>query len=238
VESTPKSIVLVHGAWHAGWCWERVVPLLERRGFSVRAVDLPSTAADSAPEADLSADALEVRRAIDAIPGEVLVCGHSYGGMVISHSAVGSHPRVAHLAYLCAFMPASGESLLSFGDGTPAPWICEEEGGMTIPDRHRAAEIFYNDCEPDVGRRAIERLRPQPATTFSGRVASPSWERIASTYILCSQDKALPVPMQREVFAPRARRVVELESGHSPFLSRPDELAQRLLDCWQRHDRD
>ena len=82
-----------------------MVPLLEQRGALVHALDLPGTGVGPPSGLDLSADAAAVRAAIEALPGDGLVCGHSYGGRVIFHPAVATHPRVAHLAYRCAFMP-------------------------------------------------------------------------------------------------------------------------------------
>ena len=226
-----RSVVLVHGAWHGSWCWARVAPLLEQRGLVVRAVDLPSTGLDPSPAADLSADAAEVRRVIEETPGPVLVCGHSYGGMVISHPAVGDHPRVAHLAYLCAFVPDRGQSLLSTGDGKPAPWITVDERGMTLPDLDRAAQLLFGDCDPRTQKWAIARLRRQPAAPFAEPVAEPAWLRTRSTYIVCTKDQVMPVELQRGLFAPRTAHVLELDASHSPFLSRPHELAQGLAAC-------
>ncbi len=228
---TARSIVLAHGAWHGSWCWARVVPPLEQRGFVVRAVDLPSTGINPPPGADLSADAVAVRKVIEDMPGNVLVCGHSYGGMVISHPEVGTHPRVVHLAYVCAFMPDRGQSLFAIGDGKPAPWIRVDERGMTLPDLDQAAELFFGDCDPETQRWAIGRLRRQPAAPFAEPVAEPAWLRTKSTYIVCTQDRVMPIEVQRGLFAPRAGSVFELEASHSPFLSCPDQLAQRLAGC-------
>ena len=229
--ASPKSIVLVHGAWHGSWCWQRVIPLLEQRGFVVRAVDLPSTGIDVPPQADLSADAAAVRKVIDEMPGDVLVCGHSYGGMVISHPAVGAHPRAAHLAYVCAFVPDRGQSLFSIGDGTPAPWIRVDERGMTLPDLDQAADLFFGDCDFHTQRWAIGRLRRQPAAPFAEPVADPGWLRTRSTYIVCTQDRVMPLELQRGLFAPRTGNVLELQASHSPFLSCPADLAQQLAAC-------
>lgn len=226
-----QSVVLVHGAWHGSWCWARVMPLLAQHDLTVRAVDLPSTGVDPSPEADLSADAAEVRKAIEDMPGNVLVCGHSYGGMVISHPEVGTHPRVAHLAYLCAFIPDRGQSLLSIGDGKPAPWIELDESGMTLPNLDRAAELFFGDCDAETQRWAISRLRRQPAAPFAERVADPAWLHTPSTYIVCTQDRVMPLELQRELFARRTGGVLALEASHSPFLSRPVELARHLAGC-------
>ena len=226
VSDAPTTLVLVHGAWHGSWCWERVAPLIEREGLAVATVDLPSVGPRKRG-AGLADDAAAVGALIDRLSGPAVLCGHSYGGMVISHAAA-ARPRVAALVYLCAFMPAPGESLVSAGGNRPAPWIRVFEDGTTLPDPAQAAEVFYADCDAKTARWALERLVPQNAAAFNEPVARPAWLATPSTYIVCAQDQAVPPEMQRAVFAPRAARVLELPASHSPFLSQPKLLADTL----------
>jgi pimeloyl-ACP methyl ester carboxylesterase len=221
------TIVLVHGAWHGSWCWERVVPLLEKRGLAVRTVDLPSVGAAPGSPANLSADAATVEAVLERLSGPVVLCGHSYGGMVISRTA----PKgVTRLIYLCAFMPLEGQSLVTTGggEGRAAPWIQMLDGGLMLPDMARAGEVFYDDCEPEAREWAKSRLRPQTTAIMLEPVSHPAWRSVPSTYIVCATDKAMPPDMQRNLFAPRAGEVVELQAGHSPFLSQPAAVAELL----------
>jgi pimeloyl-ACP methyl ester carboxylesterase len=135
-----STVVLVHGAWRGSWISERVVPLLEVRGFSVRTVDLPSVGAAPSVAADLAGDAAAVAAVLDQVDGPVLLCGQSYGGMVISVTAAG-RAGVARLVYLCAFMPEAGESLVQLTGGKPAPWIQFLDGGLTLPDPVQSADV-------------------------------------------------------------------------------------------------
>jgi len=228
----------VHGAWHGSWCWERLVPLLAARGLATRTLDLPSVHGGSAARGrapGLAADAAAVRALIDAVSrergGPILLCGHSYGGMVISLAAARER-RIARLLYLCAFMPQEGQSLLAAGGNRYAPWVRMLDEGRTLPDLEQAAEVFYQDCDRSLQHSAIARLKPQWAAAFEEPVARPAWAEIPSTYLLCARDQAIPVSMQRELFAPRASAVLELDCGHSPFLSQPQALAQALAG-WQ-----
>jgi pimeloyl-ACP methyl ester carboxylesterase len=122
-----STVVLVHGGWHGSRCWAQVVALLDRRGVSVRTIDLPSIDADPDDRPALSGDAAAVAALLDQVEDPVLLCGHSYGGMVITQAAAGRQD-VARLVYLCAFMPDADESLLSIIGG-PAPWIVVHEDG-------------------------------------------------------------------------------------------------------------
>jgi pimeloyl-ACP methyl ester carboxylesterase len=221
------TVVLVHGAWHGAWCWQRVIPLLESRGLAVRTVELPSVGAARDAEIGLEEDAAAVKSVIDQLRGPVLLCGHSYGGMVISRASF-ENPRVARLVYLCAFVPDSDESLVDLGGGRLAPWIQLLEGGLTLPDPAQAARIFYDDCDALTQRWACDQLRPQCGVAYTGKVRNPGWKGIPSTYIVCSADNGVPPDWQRNVLAPRLDKAMELESGHSPFLSKPDALADLL----------
>jgi len=223
--SPRPAVVLVHGAWHGSWCWQRVVPQLERLGLAVRVLDLPSVGGGA--HENLSSDAAAVRAVLDRLDAPALLCGHSYGGMVISLAASG-RADVAHLVYLCAFMPEEGQSLIAIGGGRNAPWIRQFDDGTALPDLDRAGDLFYADCDPDTRSWAVGQLRRQRAAAYAEPVPRPAWREIDSTYILCAQDRAMPPELQRNVFAPRARAVRELQTSHSPFLSQPAALAELL----------
>ena len=222
------TVVLVHGAWGGSWVWERVVPLLEARGVHALTVDLPSVDCDPAHPAGLAADAAAVERVLDGAAGPFVVCGHSYGGMVITRAAAG-RSDVVHLVYVCAFMPAEGESLFMLTGG-PAPWITVLEDGRTLPDPERSARVSYADCDPETRAAAVRRLRAQVDAPFGELVSVAAWREIPSTYVVCTEDESMPVEVQRDVFAPRAQHVVELASSHAPFFSRPEELADLLAE--------
>lgn len=219
------TIVLVHGAWHGSWCWRRVTPLLEKRGLAVRTVDLPSVGARPGAGTDLSADAAALETVIESVGGPVVLCGHSYGGMVISRAA---SERVTRLVYLCAFMPLEGESLVSIRGGRHMPWIQLLEGGLTLPDPAQAEAVFYSDCDAQTALWAKSQIRPQSGAPFDEPVPRPAWRSTPSTYVVCANDMALPAEAQRNVFAPRATETIELQASHSPFLSQPDAVADLL----------
>jgi pimeloyl-ACP methyl ester carboxylesterase len=221
-----STVVLVHGAWGGSWCWERVVPLLEARGLRVATVDLPSVGAPAGAAGSLAGDAAAVVELLDALDGPFLVCGHSYGGMVVTHATAG-RDDVRRLVYLCAFMPDAGESLYGLTGG-PSPWIDVLEGGRTLPDLAHVAAVGYADSDPETRAGAIARLRPQVPTPFSEPVPAAAWRDIPSTYVVCTEDRSISVGMQREVFVPRAEDVVELVASHQPYYSMPARVAELL----------
>jgi pimeloyl-ACP methyl ester carboxylesterase len=105
-DDTSATVVLIHGAWHGAWCWDRVVALLETANIPTVAVDLPGHGASTEPLGDLYTHTAYVHDLLDGIDGPIVLCGHSYGGAVISEAAAGVD-TVHHLVYLCAIVPTS-----------------------------------------------------------------------------------------------------------------------------------
>jgi pimeloyl-ACP methyl ester carboxylesterase len=105
-----RRVLLVHGAWHGAWCWERVAAQLRALGYEPEAIVLPGHGRSAEPLTDLYGDADAVRARLDAIGEPTLLVGHSYGGMVITDA--GTHDAVAGLAYVAAYMPDAGQTVM------------------------------------------------------------------------------------------------------------------------------
>jgi pimeloyl-ACP methyl ester carboxylesterase len=228
------TVVLVHGAWHGPWCWDALTPALEARGFAVATVDLPSSGPDVTVLGDLDADVAAVTAVLDAVDGPKILLGHSYGGLPITQAAAG-RADVDHLVYVCAFMLDAGVSLLDAAGGQPVPWWrLSEDGTWMLPDGPE--EVFYNDCAPEVTAASVARLHPQSLSACRQPLRAAAWETIPSTYVVADRDAGLPQPVQEGMASGRAGRVVHVDAGHSPFLSRPDELAALIAECATRTD--
>lgn len=220
-----RPIVLVHGAWHGAWCWENVQPLLEDAGITSVAAHLPFTGLTD--DADSVADLLEVVSRTADEPA-VLV-GHSYGGMVISEAAAG-RSDVAHLVYLCALMLRAGQTTAEGGERLSTALagnieVAEDLGSTIAPGA--AAAAFYGDAHPDAAAAAAARLRRFPITSL-GTVTGEPWRQVPSTYVVCSEDRAIHPDHQRYM-ARSAGNVLEWPTDHSPFLSRPELVAELLI---------
>jgi pimeloyl-ACP methyl ester carboxylesterase len=219
-----QSLVLVHGAWHGPWCWEYLLPVLDARGWRTSMVDLPSSSGD--PDLGVYDDARTVREHLETIDGPVTVLAHSYGAVPVTEVA-GTVPNVTRLVYLAAHMLQAGEAVVT---PTGGAWFPPEAKMLPVPEP--AQEIFYHDVPAELAEAASARLRPQSARSFTDKVTRASWQTISSALILCDEDKALP-----GVFAERgpamAATVRHLPGSHSPFLSRPTELADVLDEITQ-----
>ncbi len=232
----PSPVLLVHGAWHGAWCWEPVVAALGARQIRAVAVDLPGHGADRGVLSDLYGDAERIRHALDGFTEPVVVVGHSYGGVVITEA--GDHPRTSRLVYIAAFNVDEGESAMSAAvsesetlDHGDRPDVLGHvhvapDGSSTVDDEG-ARILFYNDCSHKVADWAIERLGPQRIETLSQAPRTAAWRHKPSTYAVCTADNIVHPGLQR-VLARRADHVVEWPTGHSPFLSRPELVADLL----------
>jgi pimeloyl-ACP methyl ester carboxylesterase len=210
-------LLLVHGGWHGAWVFDALVPVLATQGFTVRTVDLPS----SGSPVGLDADVKIVRESLARHATPTLVVAHSYGGVVISEACAGV-PNVVGLAYLCAFVLDKGESLSMLLQPLP-PWIEIDEAAGTC--RVRTPErIFYADVEPAIAAKAVARLRAQSLACLGTPLTAAAWRELPSSYLLCEQDEAIPVPAQ-EALSARTNVVERLAASHSPFLSRPADVA-------------
>lgn len=227
--STLPTLVLVHGAWHGAWCWQ---PLIEQLpDLDVRTVALRSSGQDPAALGGLYDDAETVAKAIAAVGGPTVLVGHSYGGSPVTEAAAAAGD-VQRVIYLSALMQDVGDSVLSLVDGVHPPyWDVHEqprgEAGHGYFEATQAEHVLYGDVEPRLAQQAAARLGRQSLASVTQPLTQAAWRTVPSTYILCEQDLALPLPLQ-EAMATRAQRTVRLRSGHSPFLSQPAELARLL----------
>jgi pimeloyl-ACP methyl ester carboxylesterase len=214
------TVVLVHGAYHGAWAWDGVVAALGERGVESEAVELPFTG--FADDVAVARDAI-----VRAGPGAV-VCGHSYGGSVISAAARGLD--VAHLVYLCAFMVDEDEPTIPLWFSRPVALhtaMFEADGRFQV-DASRAAECFYADADPAVVESMLPRLRSIPGAAGDPFDATaPAWRDTPSTYVVCTRDQAIHPDVQR-IMARHATHVVEWDSDHSPFVTRPGDVADLL----------
>jgi pimeloyl-ACP methyl ester carboxylesterase len=112
----PRTLVLVHGSWHGGWCWSRVTPLLRARGIAFHAPSLTGHGDRHhlvSPAVDLSTHVADIANLIRWEDlKDVVLCGHSYGGMVVSGVADQLAERIHTLVYLDAHVPADGQSMM------------------------------------------------------------------------------------------------------------------------------
>jgi len=228
------SFVLVHGAWHGGWCWVRVARLLRDAAHEVYTptlTGLGERAHLASPQIDLETHVQDVVGVLEADElRQVVLVGHSYAGMVISGVAARAANRLSHLVYLDAFVPEPGRTLLDYlgpradavresartaGDGWRVPPFPPERFGVTS---QRDREWLQR------------RLVPQPLASFEQPLAAAGGERLKRAYVYC----ASPTMGAFDQFAERLRedrkwQYHEIKTGHDAMVTAPGEIAKFLL---------
>ena len=153
-----STLVLVHGAFHGAWCWDKVTSLLEQGGHEVVALDLPGHGEDQTPAVEVTLEAYAdlVVQALDALPAPVVLVGHSLSGTVISQVAERRPEKIDKLVYLCALLLPSGKSAIE---------ASQEDGDSVI--------LKNATVEPDQGRIVLaEKGMRGPSTTTARKKTS------------------------------------------------------------------
>ncbi|HET9063459.1 MAG TPA: alpha/beta fold hydrolase [Candidatus Binatia bacterium] len=234
-----SAYVLVHGSWHGGWCWEKIVPLLERAGHLVRTPDLPGHGDDETPIAEVTSEGYvgAVGTILRSLGEPAVLVDHSMGGMVISQVAERLPDNVRGLAYVAGFLLRDGQSVLDAaqtdGESLLMPsleWAADGLSAVVPPVAART--VFYGSCADTDAAAATARLCAEPAVPVMTpiRVTDARFGRIHRVYVECSEDRAVSPSLQRAMYAATpCARVASLATDHSPFYSKPDELAAILL---------
>ena len=229
--------VLVHGACHGGWCWEKLVPLLEAKGHKTCAPDLPGLGKDDTPPANVTlADNVDkLAKILDKLEQPAVVVGHALGGISISQLGEARRRKIKALVYVTALLPPSGKTGRDMTDMYPDSLFrrsreLNPDGTTYTFARAKLPVLFYEDVPPEDRYRAIERLRPQPLT-ISRTPVTLTEERFGSVprwYIECTHDNAILIDMQRKMVTMTPCKVISMACGHTPFYSAPEELAEHL----------
>jgi hypothetical protein len=219
---------LVHGAYHGGWCWDALRQELEHDGHTTSAVDLPC----EDPDAGGERYADEVLTSIPKTSFGAVLVGHSLAGLTIP--IVAARTRTVMTIYLSAILPVPGLSFdaqhadLSTGFKPSEGAVSHPDGSVSWPERG-AVEIFFHDCDPEIAHTAARRLRAQQWRITNEVTPLRRWPDVPAAYILCTDDRIVS-PRYSRLAAREQLAVdpVEIPGGHSPFLSRPRELATLL----------
>lgn len=232
------TFLLVHGAFHGPWCWDRLIPELQSLGHRVEAVDLVQ-----ANEATKNADAIldgwaeAIVSAARASVEKVVLVGHSRSGIVISQAAERIPERISRLVYCAAMLVRNGETMadtrarLGCDPGSAIELIRDPDGIHFRADAASVAEMIYNRAAPSDRKPMVARLRAEPRAGFliAPRLTESRYGRVPRVYIECTDDRVFGIEMQRGMQSSQpCELVITLETDHAPYLSAPKELAEAL----------
>ncbi|WFU41538.1 alpha/beta hydrolase [Bradyrhizobium sp. CB82] len=237
-----STYVLVHGAWHTGAELEPVAAPIRAAGHTVHTPTIRGNRPGDTKTTGL-------KEAIQSIADylaesnlkDVILLGHSYGGMVITGVADLVPERIRRLIYWNAFVPNDGESL---NDMVPPHYLglfeaiaAERGDGSVVLPFPIWREAFINDADLELAQRAYDILNPHPLKTFSDKIAlktNPAEMQLAKSYINCTEDTALP---HGYPWHPRLSeklglfRLVQVPGSHELCFSDPARLARAIMEA-------
>ncbi|TRX93372.1 hypothetical protein FHL15_005647 [Xylaria flabelliformis] len=247
---TGPIFVLLHGAWHSPQCWNRLITELEKAGCTAIAPSLPSTGS-SPPTPDWTEDVQVIRKTVSKLVAErdVVVVMHSFSGMTGGTAldgldketclAKGLSGGVVRLVYICAFLVPEG--FQHSPRGTRDQMVLEmktdlEKGTVTVMPEDAKA-MFYQDLDDEKVTDLVKDLRPQSFGAFWSTTDHAAWRIIPTTYILTLKDKPSTVAAARYLIdtakasgAHKIDNIIEIDAGHSPFISKPEWTANMLIE--------
>ncbi|WP_409489717.1 alpha/beta hydrolase [Amycolatopsis sp. cmx-11-12] len=219
-----RPLILLHGSWHQPAHFDDVAERLRREGVEVTVPDIGAR-----PVAESTRIVQEI---VDQAAEPPVVLGHSYGGVIAS-----GLQGVSYLILLAAIVSEPGETAQYWIDRVkeetgrepePLPLIFDD-AGLTHLDLTTVREVMYADCSDAVVERATALLRPEPVSIFTESPIGAAWKDTPNTYITCTEDRALAPEMVAH-FAARCETTVTWRASHSPYLSRPVELATLIRE--------
>jgi len=233
-----NTIVLVHGAWMDASAWDLVTPVLQKAGYEVIVVNLPGHGKDNTPAQTLTMQSYvdAVKNAIGSKTNIVLV-GHSMGGMVISATAEQMPNQIKKVLYVGAFLPANGQSLLQLAQDAESllgPSIVPSADQLNLDVKHdNITSIFFADATEDIKKSMLTNFKVEPAIPFTNALVltEANFGAAQKVMIYTTNDKANSFTNQK-LMAKNSSNVIntyEIASSHSPFFSMPNDLADIII---------
>lgn len=232
--------VIVHGAWQAPYAWQAVKKNLEKNGDKVFVVELPGHGDDQTSPGTISLDLYKAKviDALSKIDGKVILVGHSLGGMIISSVAEAVPEKIEKLIYVAAYLPVSGQTLdeLAHMDpdsqlGGEGVLIFDNENHTVDVKQDQIVNLFIPDGTPEVQSLVLQNYREEPLIPFINPVTltAENFGSVKKVYIKTLQDHVIsPYLQDKMITTGEVKSVYQINTGHSPFLSQPDELTSLL----------
>jgi pimeloyl-ACP methyl ester carboxylesterase len=225
-----QNIVLVHGLWADGSSWSKVIPILEKAGHKVIAVQLPLHS--------LEEDVATVKRAISLVGGPTILVGHSFGGFVITNAGY-ENENVTGLVYVSAFAPDEGETAVDYVPVSSLP------PGLLIPDSGGFAylnpEMFHEAFVQDINQKEAEILadvqKPAHQSLFTDPSGPPAWKQLPTWFEVSEGDRIIPPDAQRKFAERMDATTISLDSSHASLVSHPNEIAKLIMEAAEETSR-
>jgi pimeloyl-ACP methyl ester carboxylesterase len=233
-----KTFILIHGSWHSSWNWHRLIPILEKTGHRAMAIDLPGMGRDKTPiqEVRMETTVKKICDLINSIEEKVILVGHSKNGIMISQAAEYLPHKIEKLVFLAAYLIPNGKTQREYSVQDTNGWL---KPFVTLHDELNAStlqiEIYkeglYHDCDDYISQLA--KLLLSHESIESGitplQLSDENFGRVPKVHIECTQDRAVTPFIQKKMYTETKCDIVyRMDTSHSPFFSRPQELADIL----------
>jgi pimeloyl-ACP methyl ester carboxylesterase len=235
-----KTFILIHGSWHSAWNWHRVIPILEKRGHKVIAIDLPGMGRDKTPihEVKMKSTVEKICTLIDSIEGKIILVGHSKNGIMISQAAEYRSEKIEKLVYLAAYLVPNGKTQREYSiqdtNGVLKPYVTFHESIAATTLQHEIyKEGLYHDCDEHITELAKLLLSHEPVESGITplQLTNEHYGTVPRFYIECTEDKAVTPFIQQKMYTEMpCEKVYTMNTSHSPFFSNPVELCAILCD--------
>jgi pimeloyl-ACP methyl ester carboxylesterase len=221
--SDRPNIVLVHGAWADGSCWNGVIERLQAHGIHVQAPQFPLSS--------LADDVARLRQVLEFQDGATIVVGHSYGGQIMT-ALSDEAPNAVGLVYIAAFGLDEGESLgalLSGGPPTPAlAHLFTDSRGFAWLSEDDFVNHFAADVDPTAARVMYAVQQPLSVSAFEKVMTVPAWKSLPSWYLVAQNDEAISPDAERQFAQRMGATTIEIPSSHLAMVSHPGEVAELI----------
>jgi pimeloyl-ACP methyl ester carboxylesterase len=241
--ATSQTYVLVHGAWQAPYVWNAVRSDLIKKGNQVVVVELPGHGTDTTPLHTLTLDVYrdKVIDVLSKVNGNVILVGHSMGGMVITSVAEKIPAKISKLVYIGAFLPASGQSLEDLSKLDPGsklgPSLVLSADQLSLDvKKDNLTNLFINDGTQADKDLVLTNYRPEPSIPFGNKVTltKENFGAVDKVYIKTLQDIVISPGFQdRMITGAGIKTVYQVNTSHSPFLAQPQAVSELLLKIGQ-----
>lgn len=225
-KNTKPSVILVHGAFADATGWQKVIPLLEAKGFPVTAVQNPLKS--------IADDVATTKRVIEAQKGDVILVGHSYGGVIIT-GAGANNPKVKALVYVAAFAPDAGETIgaliAQFPPTALGTGLIPDSAGFLFIDRTKFHEIFAKDVSAEESAIMAATQKPVAGASFGETQTVVAWKTVPSWYAVSTQDHAINPESERFMAKRMNAHLTEIEASHVSFISQPVKIVEIIEEA-------
>ncbi len=239
METKKETYVLVHSAWLGGWQWDNVAQTLKENGHTVLTPDLPGHGSDKTSPSEISMDdyVKTLTEILDKQDAPVILVGHSFNGITVSRVAELRPKKVKKLVYLTAFLLPNGGSFFKAVQGVEGSKAVEnfylsDDKTYALVKEEEIQNAFAQDIPKEAFNQAKPYIVPEPSAPlmYELQITDRNFGSIPKYYIECTEDRAIPIEVQRAMYSGLVKKAYSIKSSHTPNFSQPEKLAQILLE--------